>query len=334
VLETLSQPFMVEGHELHLTPSIGICAYPHDGSDVESLMKNADAAMYHAKEMGRNNYQFFTQEMNTAAHRRLALENDLRHALEREEFVLHYQPQLDLESGDIVGLEALIRWQHPQRGLISPNEFIPVAEDTGLIIDIGEWSLRQACLQAMHWQRTGYPLLQVAVNFSPRQFRREGVVEAVSRILRETGLNPACLELEITESTILEHAEQVIVTLKGLSSIGVQLSIDDFGTGYSSLSYLKRFPIDKLKIDQSFVHDVSSDPDDAAIVTAIIAMARSLSLTVIAEGVETADQLAFLKALGCNRAQGYYFSRPLPAPEFAQLLRGWRSRPRVIGASG
>ncbi len=332
ILASLSQPAEIDGHELHVTPSIGICAYPEDGSDVETLMRNADAAMYHAKEMGRNNYQFFTREMNAAAYQRLALERDLRHALEREEFVLHYQPQLDLQTGEIVAVEALIRWRHPQRGLVAPGEFIRAAEENGLINPIGEWVLRAACTQAHDWQRRGHPRLQVAVNFSPQQFRREGLANSVARVLEHTHLPAESLELEITESLIIQHADETVDKVSTLSDLGVHLSIDDFGTGYSSLSYLKRFPIDKLKIDQSFVRDITIDADDAAIVTAIVAMAHSLGLLVVAEGVETAEQLAFLKRLGCDRAQGYYFSRPLPADDLFNLLGEWKSQAHTFAA--
>jgi diguanylate cyclase (GGDEF)-like protein len=332
VLEALSQPFRIADQDLHITPSVGICTFPRDGEDVETLMRNADIAMYHAKEMGRNNYQFFTAEMNATAHQRLALENDLRRALERSEFILHYQPQLDLKTGEIVGFEALVRWRHPDRGMVPPSQFIPVAEDTGLISRLGEWVLQQACAQAAEWQKAGYAHLQVAVNLSAQQFRREDIAETVARALEHTGLPAARLELEITESVMIQQPEQAVVKFGQLNAMDVQLSIDDFGTGYSSLSYLKRFPIDKLKIDQSFVRDISTDPDDAAIVTAIIAMAHSLGLEVIAEGVETAEQLAFLKVLGCDKAQGYYFSRPVPAQEFLNLLRGWTAGPRVATA--
>jgi len=332
VLEALSRPFRIFGHEVHITPSVGICAYPRDGEDVETLMRNADTAMYHAKGMGRNNYQFFTVEMNAAAQHRLALENDLRRALERSELTLHYQPQLDLQTGDIIGFEALARWRHPERGMVPPSQFIPVAEETGLIDRLGDWVLEQACAQAVEWQAAGFPHLQVAVNLSAHQFRREEAAESVARVLAQTGLPPARLELEITESVLIQHAEQVLAKFKVLNDMDVQLSLDDFGTGYSSLSYLKRFPIDKLKIDQSFVRDISTDPDDAAIVTAIIAMAHSLGLEVIAEGVETKEQLAFLKLLGCDKAQGYYFSKPLPAEEFLALLHSWNPLARVANA--
>ena len=328
VLDALAAPATIGAHDLKVTPSVGICAYPHDGEDVESLMRNADTAMYHAKQMGRNNFQFFTQAMNDAAQQRLRLENDLRRALERGEFALHYQPLLDVESGAIVGFEALIRWPHPTRGMIPPAQFIPVAEETGLIVPIGEWVLRRACAEARAWHSAGHAQLQVAVNCSAQQFQREDFVRTVASVLRETGLPAGRLDLEITEGVILHHSEEVMARFEALDEMGVRLSIDDFGTGYSSLGYLKRFAIHQLKIDQSFVRDISSDPDDAAIVSAIIAIARSLGLEVIAEGVETSEQLAFLKALGCARAQGYYFSKPLPVGEVTALLGDWTPTPR------
>ena len=329
VVDVLSEPVMIDGHELKVTPSVGICAYPHDGEDVETLMRNADTAMYYAKQMGRNNYQFFTQAMTDAAQQRLVMENDLRHAIGRGEFVLHYQPQLDLKSGAIIGLEALVRWRHPQRGMVSPSEFIAAAEETGLIGPLGEWVLRQACSDACGWRESGYPDLQVSVNCSAQQFQRDGFVETVDLILRGTGLPASCLKLEITESVIVERSEEVIARFAALDAMGVRIAIDDFGTGYSSLSYLKRFAIHQLKIDQSFVRDISSDPDDAAIVSAIIAISHSLGLQVLAEGVETPEQLAFLRSLGCDCAQGYYFSRPVPAEEFTRLLESWTLRTRA-----
>jgi diguanylate cyclase (GGDEF)-like protein/PAS domain S-box-containing protein len=329
ILDALAEPVVVDGNELKVTPSVGICAYPHDGQDVETLMRNADTAMYYAKQMGRNNYQFFTQAMTEAAQQRLVIENDLRHAIARGEFVLHYQPQLDLRSGAITGFEALVRWRHPQRGMVSPGEFIAAAEESGLIGPLGEWVLRQACLEARRWRDAGYPELQVSVNCSAQQFQREGFVETVDLILRGTGLPASCLELEITESVIVQRSEEVIARFAALDAMGVRISIDDFGTGYSSLSYLKRFAIHQLKIDQSFVRDISSDPDDAAIVSAIIAISHSLGLKVVAEGVETAEQLAFLRSLGCDGAQGFYFSRPVAAEEFARLLAAWSARARA-----
>ena len=329
VVDVLSEPVMIDGHELKVTPSVGICAYPHDGEDVETLMRNADTAMYYAKQMGRNNYQFFTQAMTDAAQQRLVMENDLRHAIGRGEFMLHYQPQLDLKSGAIIGFEALVRWRHPQRGMVSPSEFIAAAEETGLIGPLGEWVLRQACSDARDWREAGYPDLQVSVNCSAQQFQRDGFVETVDLILRGTGLPASCLELEITESVIVQRSEEVIARFAALDAMGVRIAIDDFGTGYSSLSYLKRFAIHQLKIDQSFVRDISSDPDDAAIVSAIIAISHSLGLQVLAEGVETAEQLAFLRSLGCDCAQGYYFSRPVPAEEFTRMLESWTLRARA-----
>ena len=323
VLESLAEPVTIDGQELKTTPSIGICAYPHDGDDVETLMRNADTAMYYAKQMGRNNCQFFTQAMNDAAQQRLQMENDLRHAVERGEFILHFQPLINLKSGAITGFEALVRWQHPQRGMIPPSEFIMAAEETGLIGPLGEWVLREACARGRAWDDAGYPPLQAMVNCSAQQFRRESFVAIVHRALGETGFPAARLELELTESVILERSEEVIACFKALDDMGVGISIDDFGTGYSSLSYLKRLAIHQLKIDQSFVRDISSDPEDAAIVSAIIAIAHSLGLQVVAEGVETAEQLAFLRSLGCDMAQGYLFSKPLPADEFAHLLNSW-----------
>jgi diguanylate cyclase (GGDEF)-like protein/PAS domain S-box-containing protein len=320
VLDSLARPFDLDGYELYITPSIGICVYPDDGEDAQTLMSNADAAMYHAKDTGRNNFQFFTRQMSIAAHHRLALENELRHAVDRNELVLYYQPQIDLRTGDIVGFEALLRWNHPERGMVLPSAFIPIAEETGLINRIGEWVLSRACEQAHAWQEAGHPGLQVSVNCSAQQFRRDEYVGTIEATMHANKLPASCLELEITESVIMQHTEQVLVRLKQLHDLGVQLSLDDFGTGYSSLSYVKRFPIQKLKIDQTFVRDITADPDDAAIVTAIVAMAHSLGLVVMAEGVETRQQLAFLKALKCDQAQGYYFSPPVPAAEFEALL--------------
>lgn len=320
LVDALARAFDLEGYELYITPSIGISLYPGDGEDTQTLMSNADAAMYHAKETGRNNFQFFTRQMSIAAHHRLGLEHDLRHALERHEFFLYYQPQVDLRSGAIIGFEALLRWRHPERGLVPPSVFVPIAEETGLIIAIGDWVLATACAQARAWIEMGHPHLQVSVNCSAQQFRRDDYVARIAATLREHHLPASTLELEITESVIMQHTEQVLVHLKELHDMGVKLSLDDFGTGYSSMSYLKRFPIQKLKIDQSFVRDITADPDDAAIATAIIVMAHSLGLTVMAEGVETRQQLAFLKSLKCDQAQGYYFSAPVSSNEFELLL--------------
>jgi len=321
ILKAMSAPFDIGGRELHITCSIGIASYPKDGEDRQTLLKNADAAMYSAKKLGRNNTQYYSAEMNVKAMERLVLENGLHHALERAEFLLHYQPQVDLRSGEIAGMEALVRWQHPKLGLVSPAMFIPVAEDSGLIVELGEWVLRTACAQNKAWQLAGLKPISVAVNLSARQFRQPDLVEKVAAILDETGLDPACLELELTESLVMQDVEKTIATLGKLKAMGIKLSIDDFGTGYSSLSYLKRFPIDTLKIDQSFVRDITTDPDDAAIAKSIISMAHDMQLRVIAEGVETEAQKLFLQQRHCDEMQGYLFSRPVPAAEFETLFR-------------
>jgi diguanylate cyclase (GGDEF)-like protein/PAS domain S-box-containing protein len=321
ILDVLSQPFILDTQEVFITASIGITVYPFDGEDVDTLLKNADAAMYHAKDQGRNNYQFYTQSMNATSFEKLVLENNLRRALDRQQFLLYYQPQLDIRTREIVGVEALIRWQHPDMGLVSPAAFISLAEETGLIIPIGEWVLRIACAQNRAWQAAGLPSIRVTVNLSGSQFRQETLLGTIDQVLRDTGLDPHYLELELTESIIMKDAEATITMLYKLKSMGLRLSIDDFGTGYSSLSYLKRFPLDTLKVDRSFVRNVTTDPDDAAITTAIIAMAHSLNLKVIAEGVETEKQLAFLSKQKCDEMQGYLFSPPVPAAVLTQLLQ-------------
>ncbi|MGZ5149184.1 MAG: putative bifunctional diguanylate cyclase/phosphodiesterase [Burkholderiales bacterium] len=320
ILEALSEPFVVDAAEIVVSASIGIAVYPLDGSDAESLLKNADAAMHHAKEQGKNNYQYYNGEMNSSALERLALESDLHRALERNEFTLHYQPKIELIGGSIVGVEALIRWRHPERGLVSPVEFIPVAEETGLIIDIGEWVLRSACAQLRAWDQSGHTAVPVAVNISAKQFLQRDIAETVMRALREHGVPPHLLELEITESTAMHNVEATSTTLRELKALGVHIAIDDFGTGYSSLSYLKRLPIDSLKIDRSFVTGLPEDQDDASIAHAVITMAHALRLKVVAEGVENKAQLDFMAANGCDEMQGFYFSRPLPAEECTQLL--------------
>jgi diguanylate cyclase (GGDEF)-like protein len=331
VLQAFVPPFVLGDRELFVTTSIGIALYPDDDQSVEGLIKNADVAMYRAKEQGGSNYQFYTANMNAAAFERLALESSLRKALERGELLLHYQPQVELETGQVIGAEALLRWRHPDLGLVPPAQFIPLAEETGLIVPIGEWVLREACRQNKMWQEALARPLRVAVNLSARQFRHQDVLELTARVLNETGLAPSCLELELTESYIMQNPESAIATLRDLKAMGVHLSIDDFGTGYSSLSYLKRFPIDAVKVDRSFVGDVTTDPDDAAIASAIIAMAHNLKLKAIAEGVETEEQLAFLKALKCDLLQGYYFSRPVPPDEFARLVEcGWAGKPAIV----
>lgn len=313
IIETLAAPFRLNENEVSIGASVGIALYPHDGSDVDTLIKNADTAMHHAKEDGRNSYKFFAEGMNAAFSRRLAIENRLRKALERSELLLHYQPQVELANGRVVGLEALLRWKSAELGSVSPAEFIPLAEDTWQIIPIGAWVLRTACAQNKAWQEAGFAPWRVAVNLSGMQFRQPGLTDTVREILHQTGLAPEYLELELTEGIILRNDDEVIRTLKELKDLGVHLSIDDFGTGYSSLSYLKRFPLDTLKIDRSFVRDITTDADDAAITSAIIAMAHSLKVQVIAEGVETCEQLAFLHGKGCDLMQGYLFSPPVPA---------------------
>ena len=324
VLSAMNQPFQLDTNEINITSSIGISVFPSDGDNGQILMKNSDVAMYRAKELGRNNYQFYTQDMNARTFETLAMENSLRHALKRQEFRLHYQPQIDIASGAIIGMEALIRLQHPETGMVPPGSFIPLAEETGLIVPIGEWVLNEACFQTKEWHDQGHAGLRVAVNLSAHQFRHKGLLDSVSRALDESGLPPGKLELELTESILMHDTEEIIATLHQFKRMGVQLSIDDFGTGFSSLAYLKRFDMDKLKIDQSFVRDITSDPNDLAIARAVIALGHSLNLKVIAEGVETAEQLALLKEYGCDEMQGFYFSRPRPAAEILPLLQGIR----------
>jgi diguanylate cyclase (GGDEF)-like protein/PAS domain S-box-containing protein len=321
ILLSLSAPCSIEGQNLHIDGSIGISVYPEDGEDAETLIKNADTAMYHAKESGRNNFQFFKPEMNLRAVERQSLEVSLRRALKREEFLLHYQPKVNLQTGEITGIEALIRWQQPDRGLVPPAQFVPVAEDCGLILQIGRWVMREACRQARAWQNAGLPPLPIAVNVSAVEFRAEGFVEGVRAILLETGLEAQYLELELTEGVLMEDAESTAAVLHELKTMGVHLAVDDFGTGYSSLSYLRRFPIDFLKIDQSFVQQITSDPDDSTLVSAIINMAKGLKHLVVAEGIETKEQRAYLQTQHCAEGQGYLFSRPLAATQFAHLLQ-------------
>ena len=320
LLTSIAGPCVIDGNEIEVTTSIGISVFPEDGSDSESLIAHADAAMYQAKGNGRNNYQFFTYEMNRRTLERMAIKNKLSHALERNELFLLYQPQVDLQSGRIIGAEALVRWDHPVYGNVLPAQFIPIAEENGLIPPIGEWVLREACRQNQEWRKQGLMKITMAVNLSAVQFRQKNLGEIIKTILHESGLAPSGLELEITEGVVMQDAEAAILLLEDMKAMGLKLSVDDFGTGYSSLSYLKRFPIDKLKIDQSFVRDLTTDTDDAVIVSTIISMAHSLKLKVIAEGVESAEQLAFLKQQGCDEIQGYYFSQPVSAEEFTKLL--------------
>ncbi len=321
ILAALARPHSIDGHDLHITVSIGISIYPDDGPDVATLMKNADIAMYHAKENGRNNYAFFKQEMNTRAVQRQAIEASLRRALERQEFVLHYQPKINLQSGAMVGVEALIRWQHPQQGLLPPSQFVPVAEECGLILPIGRWVLHEACRQTQAWQLAGLAPFTVAVNTSALEFRAEDFLENIRTTLAKTGLDPRYLELELTESVLMRNAAATDSVLHGLAELGINLAIDDFGTGYSSLSYLRQFPIHTLKIDQSFVNRMSSDADDATIVTAMISLGQSLKKRVIAEGVETKEQYAFLLAQRCDEGQGFYFGHPVAAEDTTAFLQ-------------
>ena len=330
ILETLARPFAVNGSALVITGSIGISVFPKDGDDVQLLVRNAETAMYRAKEQGRNTCQFYTAEMNARSEVRVALEHELRQALERAEFLVYYQPKVSLRTGRVTGMEALVRWQSPDRGMVGPDTFIPLAEETGLIVPLGAWVLRTVCAQNRAWQDAGLPALTVAVNLSPRQFRQQDIAALIEDALTGAGLDPRFLELEITESMVMRDANRVAALLGDLKRLGVALSMDDFGTGYSSLSYLKRFPFDKLKIDKSFVCDITRDPDNAAIAKAIIAMAHSLHLKVIAEGVETQGQLEYLRSHGCDEMQGYYFSRPVPAREFEILLREHRQLPAQV----
>ncbi len=326
ILEALTPTFNIEGNELSTSSSIGIAVFPDDGRDIDTLLKRADTAMYHAKETGRNAYSFFTEQMNIDAVEHQRVRVGLLHAMERGEFRLHYQPQIDLSSGRVIGAEALIRWNHPERGLLSPEHFIAIAEESGLIVPIGAWVLREACRQAAAWRKTGLPQLVIAVNVSAIQFKRGDIEACVRQALEESGLPPHCLELELTESILIHDTDQMLDTVQRLKALGVMLSIDDFGTGYSSLSYLTRFKVDKLKIDRSFVHDIEKQPGNASMVKAIIQMALSLNLKTIAEGVEDEELVGFLRRQHCEEAQGYYYSRPLPAIEFAHYLALARAR--------
>jgi diguanylate cyclase (GGDEF)-like protein/PAS domain S-box-containing protein len=321
IQELVSRPFTIDGHEFGITCSIGISLYPKDGHDVDSLLKNADAAMYRAKEQSRNSFQFYTSEMNDRVVERMVIERHLRHALELGQLEIHYQPQVDLTSGRIIGVEALLRWNSPSLGTVSPSRFIPLAEETGLIVPIGEWVLKTCCEQNKAWQDAGLAPLTISVNISARQLQKKDLSGDIAAILRESGLKPRFLELEIVESMVMKDVESAMVIMTELKSLGIQLAMDDFGTGYSSLSYLKRFPFDRLKIDLSFVRDILSDPESASIARTIIAMAHNLNLRAIAEGVETKDQLEYLRLHGCDEIQGYYVSRPVNAQEFEALLR-------------
>jgi EAL domain-containing protein (putative c-di-GMP-specific phosphodiesterase class I) len=320
IIETLAAPVEFEGHSLHISPSIGICLYPDDAQDAASLMRKADAAMYYAKDAGRNNYQFYAEPMNAAAARHFALETRLRGALLREEFVLFYQPIVGTQDGRVHGLEVLLRWRHPEQGLVAPDDFIPILEENGLIVAVGEWVIRRACEQAMAWRRAGLPPLPLAINLSARQFMHRGLIQAIRDIVGDTGIDPGLLEFEITETALMQHGGQTLETLGQIYRMGIRLSIDDFGTGYSSLAYLKRFPVRKIKIDRAFVRDLETSSEDQAIVAAIMALAGSLGMAVVAEGVENEAQLALLRRHGCQFAQGYLFARPVDAAAVPALL--------------
>lgn len=320
ILAATGKSFVAHGQEFRVTASVGASIFPKDGDDEQSLMKNADIAMYQAKEDGKNNFQFYSAQMNTHSFERLALESSLRRALEHDEFQLHYQSKINARNGEIVGMEALLRWQHPDLGMVGPTNFIPIAEETGLIVPIGKWVLKTACTQNVAWQKRGLPHLSMAVNLSGRQFSDQDLLRDVTSILQETGMSPDLLELEITESTLMHDIDKAIGTLKAFKDMGVRLAIDDFGTGYSSLSNLKQFPIDTIKIDGSFIRDLSDHAGNRGIAEAIIKMGRTLSLTVIAEGVETKAQADFLREQACDEFQGFYFSKAVTAGKFAELL--------------
>lgn len=320
ILNAMVQPYYFNDKELHVGASIGIALYPEDGKDADTLLKHSDTAMYHAKASGRNNYQFFTREMNRLTTERHGLGIDLRSAVKNKDFLLYFQPVVDMNSGKLASMEVLLRWKHADKGLIPPNKFINLAEDTGLIIPIGDWVVKSVCLQIKLWKEQGYDVPQLAINLSAKQFQRKSLIKDIVSTLEEYDISANCLALEITESTLVENVDEVVETLSQLSAMGFKILIDDFGTGYSNLSYLKHFTIDTLKIDRSFVKDVVSDENDAAIVTAIVAMAHSLNMNVIAEGVETEEQVDFLYQKGCDQYQGYYFSEPLPPSEIVNKL--------------
>jgi predicted signal transduction protein with EAL and GGDEF domain len=321
ILRGLAEPMTVAGQEVHAAASIGIALYPRDESDADRLLRNADAAMYHAKSLGRGRFSFYAPDMNARIEQRLALEAGLRSALREGQYELHYQPRIDARSGGAAGVEALLRWKRPGKGLVPPMEFIPLLEETGLIVPVGAWVIKAACSQNKAWQAAGLAPMRVSVNLSTRQFQSEDLLPVVREALAESGLEPRWLELELTESLLMADVEKALATMQALKALGVALSIDDFGTGYSSLGYLKRFPIDSLKIDRSFVRDLDKSPKDAAIVEAITELARSLGVGVVAEGIEAPSQVDFLRRRHCTELQGFYFSRPVAAAQVPEVLR-------------
>ncbi len=331
ILIATAKPFSLLGQEFRVTASIGISTYPHDGLDEQTLTKNADIAMYHAKTEGKNNFQFYSEKLNANTLERLALESSLRHALERDEFGLHYQAKRDIASGRITGMEALLRWQHPDLGTVPPMQFIPLAEETGLIVPIGKWVLRTVCLQSVAWRKQGLPPLCVAVNLTARQLGDEHLLADLTSILQTTGMDPHLLEIELNESLLINDVEKTFKILTGLKALGIRIAVDDFGTGYSSLAMLQRFPLDTIKIDRSLMRDIDGTTQDSALADAIIALGKSLSLTVVAQGVETKEQADHLRVHACDELQGFYFKRPLPAAEFTQLLRDQSTDVTYVG---
>jgi len=331
ILAAVAKPFSLMGQEFRVTASIGICSYPQDGLDEQTLTKNADIAMYQAKAEGKNNFQFYSEKLNANSLERLTLESSLRHALERNEFRLYYQAKRDIASGRITGMEALLRWEHPDLGIVAPMQFIPVAEETGLIVPIGKWVLKTVCLQSIAWQRQGLPALSIAVNMTARQFLDEQLLADLASLLTETGIDPHLLEIELNESLLIHNVEKTTRILTGLKGLGIKIAVDDFGTGYSSLAMLQRFPLDTIKIDRSLIRDVFGAPDDTGLADAIIAMGKSLSLTVVAQGVETKEQAEHLRLHACDELQGFYFKRPLPVDEFTQLLRDQATEVTYVG---
>jgi len=332
VLGMVAEPYRLDEHELHISCSVGISLFPRDGRNAETLLKNADSALYRAKDMGRNSYQYYLSGATMVARERLSLENSLRHAVERQQLELYYQPKWDFHANAITGAEALIRWNHPELGLLPPARFIPIAEDSGLVLSLGEWVLRAAMREIGQLHQNGWPGLRIAVNLSGRQFRQGDLAAQVRGLLAETGFDPTCLELELTESILMPHNEDNLAALRSFKTMGVRLAIDDFGTGYSSLGYLQRFPVDVLKIDRSFVTDLPANESNVAIVDAIVTLAHGLGLAVVAEGVETSEHVAFLRAHGCDEGQGYHFGRPLPLAQFTNLLIQDRARAEAAAA--